>query len=190
MIDASPVVALGTNEVPNLQSACTRMVMCGLSEVAKALCRGIGTCMKSQGRPVWFCARWALGAGGGIGCALPGKKWNQQLSKRKQRLTFKKGSFQFFLVFTYISSLRIGNKSSTSLTSLLGKMIYLADHRRGKDSVEYSESVLWLYVFGDRIISSAKPVHICWITDLYRSAPNLSHSSVYFRSKQPKLVKK
>ena len=38
----------------------------------------------------------------------------------------------------------------------LKKMIYLADHRPEKNSDEYTESILWLYLFCDRIISSAK----------------------------------
>ena len=83
------------------------MDMWGLSEVAKALCGAVGICTNSQGRPVCFCSRCAPGTGGGIGCALSEKKWNQQPSKRKQRLTFKRVSVQSFLLFAPISSSRI-----------------------------------------------------------------------------------
>jgi hypothetical protein len=69
-------------------------------------------------------------------------------------------------------------------------MIYLADHRPEKNSDEYTESLLWFYLFCDRIISRAQLVHICSITNLHVSAPNLPHSSVCFRLKQSKLVKK
>ena len=74
MIDASPVAAPDTTEVLDLQSACARMDIWGLSEVAKALCGAVGTCIKSQGRPVCSCSRCAPGARGGIDCALLGKK--------------------------------------------------------------------------------------------------------------------
>ena len=146
----------------------------------------LGTCIKSQGRPVCSCSHCVPGAGGGIGCALSGKKRNQQRSKRKQ-IDIQES---FFLLFTTISSSRIGNKSSTSQTSLLKKMIYLADHRPEKNSDEYKDSMLWLYLFCDRIISSVKLVHICWITNLHISAPNLLHSPAYFLLKQPRLDKK
>ena len=88
-------------------------------------------------------------------------------------------SREFFLLSTTISSSRIWNKSSTSQTSLLKKMIFLTDHRLEKSSDECTESILWLYLFFDRIISSAKLVHIYCITYLYVAAPNLPHSSVY-----------
>ena len=101
VIDASPVTTPDTREVPHLQSACTRMDVWGFSKVAKALCDAVGTCVKSQGRLVCRCSRCAPGAGGGIGCTLSGKKWYQQPSKRKQRLTLKKLFFfhpqQYFL---------------------------------------------------------------------------------------------
>ena len=121
VIDASPVAAPDTKEVRDLLSACARMDVWGWSAVAKALCGAaccykncaVSTCFKSQGRPVCSCSR----------CALSGKKWNQPQSKRKQRVTFKKVSFQFFRLFTPISSSRIGNKSWTSQMSLLKKMI-------------------------------------------------------------------
>jgi hypothetical protein len=69
-------------------------------------------------------------------------------------------------------------------------MMYLADHRPEKKLDEYTESLLWFYLFGDRIISSTKLVHICWITNLFDSAPNHPHSSVCFRLKQPKPIQK
>ena len=96
----------------------------------------------------------------------------------------------FFLLSTTISSSTICSKSSTPQISLLKKLIYLAYHCPEKNSNDYTESILWLYVFCDRIISNAKLVHICWIAYLFVSAPNLPHSSVYFRVKQPKLVNK
>ena len=74
MIDASPVAAPGSKGVPDLQSACARTDSWSLSEVAKALCGAVGTCIKSQGRPVCSCSRSAPGAGGRIDCALSGKK--------------------------------------------------------------------------------------------------------------------
>ena len=60
VIDASPVAALDTKEVLDLQSACGRMDSRGLSEAAKVLCGaaccckngGVGVCLKSHGRPV------------------------------------------------------------------------------------------------------------------------------------------
>ena len=45
--------------------------------------------------PSASCSRCTPGAGGGIGCALSGKKWNQPPLKREQRLTLKKVSFQY-----------------------------------------------------------------------------------------------
>ena len=71
----------------------------------------------------------------------------------------------------------------------LKKMIYVADHRPEKNSDEYTESILRLYLFGDRMISSAKRVQICWITHLFVVTRDLPYSSVCFRSKQAKLVK-
>ena len=70
VIDASPVAAPDIREVLNLLSACARMDIWGLSEVAKALCGAVGTCIKSQGRSVCSCSRCALGAEGGIVCVL------------------------------------------------------------------------------------------------------------------------
>ena len=183
VIDASPVAAPDTNEALDLQSACARMDIRGFSEAAKALCGAVGTWIKSQGRPVCSCSRCAPGVGGGISCALFGNKWNQQPSKRKRRLTLKRVSFQFFVLFTSISSSRIFSESLTSQTSLLRKIIYLADHCPEKNVGEYTESILWPYLFCGGIIPSAKLVHICWIPNLYASAPNLSHSSVNFRWK-------
>ena len=121
VIDASPVAAPDTREVLDLQSACARMDIWGSGEVAKALCGAVGTCTKSRGRLVCSCSRCSPGTGGGIGCALSGKKWNQIQSKRKQSLTFKRVSFQFILSFTPISSSRICRKSLTSQTSLSKK---------------------------------------------------------------------
>jgi hypothetical protein len=69
-------------------------------------------------------------------------------------------------------------------------MIDLADHLLEKNSDENTESILWLYLFCDRIISNAKLVYICWTTDLYVSAPKFPHSSVCFRFRQRKPVKK
>ena len=78
--------------------------------------------------------------------------------------------------------------SSVSLSKK--NMIYLADHRTEKNSDEYTESIFWLYLFCDSMISSVKLVHICWITNLYVSAPNRPYSSVCFRLELPRLVKK
>ena len=64
---------LRPGEVPDLLSACARIDIWRLHGVAKALCGAVGTCIKSRGRPVCNCSR----------CALLGKKWNQQQSKRK-----------------------------------------------------------------------------------------------------------
>ena len=46
----------------------------------------VGICIKSQGRPVRSCSRCAAGAGGGIGCALPGKKGTLQPSKKNTEI--------------------------------------------------------------------------------------------------------
>ena len=70
MIDASQVAAPDTKEAPDLQSACARIDIWGLSDVAKAFRGAIGTCIKSQGRSICSCSRCAPGAGGGIGCQL------------------------------------------------------------------------------------------------------------------------
>ena len=185
MVDASPVAAPDTREVPDLLSACARMDIRDSSEVAKAFCGAVGICIKSQGRPICSCSRCATDAGGGICCALSGKKGNQQQSNRKQIDTQE----SLFLLSTPISSSRICSESSTTQTSLIRKLVYLADQRPEKNLDEYVEATLWLYPFCDRIISSAKFVHICWMNYLFVSAPNLPHSSVCFRLKQPKLVK-
>ena len=82
VIDAIPVVAPDTREVPDLSLACARMDIWDLREVAIALCGAvccysncaIGTCVKPQRRQVRSCSRCAPGAGGGIGCALSEKK--------------------------------------------------------------------------------------------------------------------
>ena len=186
VIDASPVAAPGSKGVPDLQSACARIDIWGLSEVAKALCGAVDTRIKCRGRPVCSCSRCATDAGGGIGCALSGKKWNQQQSNRKQIDTQE----SLFLLSTPISSSRICSETSTTQTSLIRKLVYLADHRPEKNLDEYVEAILCLYPFCDRITSSAKRVHICWITNLHISAPNLLHSPAYFLLKQPRLDKK
>lgn len=146
----------------------------------------VDACTNSQGSPVCSCARCAPGPGGVSDCALSGAKWSQQQKKRKQSLTFRKVSFQFFPLFTAISYPRIQNKSSTSQTILPRRMISRADRRPEKNSDEYTESRLSLYLFCKRILSNAKRVHICWISNLHISALNLSHASVFFRLKQPK----
>lgn len=159
----------------------------GLSKVAKALCDAVGTCVKSQGRPVCRCSRYAPGTWGDIGCALSGKKWIRQLSKRNQRLTLKN-------VFFFYPQQYLLQESDINHQLLrphfLKKMIYVADHRPEKNSDEYTESIRWFYLFCDRIVSRAKLVHICWITYLFVSAPNLQHSPVCFQWEQLRLVKK
>ena len=64
VIEASLVAAPDTKEFPDLQSACARMDIWDLSEVAKASGGAVDTCIKSQGRPDCSCSR----------CALSGKK--------------------------------------------------------------------------------------------------------------------
>ena len=159
----------------------------GLSEVAKALCGGVGTRINSRGIPVCSCSGCAPGAGGGRGCVLSGKKWNQLQSKRKQRLTFEKVFF-FYPHQSLLQDLEINHYPLRP--HFLKKMIYLADHRLKKNSDEYTKSILWLYLFGVRIIESAKLVNISWITNLFVSASHLPHSSVCFRLKQSKPIKK
>ena len=160
--------------------------MCGFSEVAKELCGAVGTSTKSQERPACSCSRFVPGAGGGVGCALSGKKWIRQLSKRKQRLILKK-------VFFFYPQQYLLQESDINHQLLrphfLKKMIYVADHRPEKNSDEYTESIRWFYLSCDRIIPSAKRVHICWITYLFVSAPHLPHPSIYCRLEQPELVK-
>ena len=76
------------------------------------------------------------------------------LYRRSQGRLFRKGSANLWMSVTC--------RSLTSQTSLsTKKMIYLADHRPEKNSDEYSESIRWLYLFCDKIITSAKLVHIC-----------------------------
>ena len=74
MIDASPIAAPDTREVPVRLSACARIDIWGLGAVAKELCAAVGTCIESQGRPVCSSSRCASGVGGSIACALSGKK--------------------------------------------------------------------------------------------------------------------
>ena len=77
MIDATPATSR-SGGVPDLQSVCARMDIWGLSEVAKASCGAacyykncaIGTGIKSRGRPVCSCSRFAPGARGRIGLTL------------------------------------------------------------------------------------------------------------------------
>ena len=194
VIDAS-LAAVPSGGVPDLLSACPRIDIWGSSEVAKALCGAtcyykncaIGICIKSQGRPVCSCSRCAPGAVGGIDCALSETKWNQPQSKRKQGLTFKKA---FSLIYNNISFKNWkGIINFSDLTSRKGDQSSWSPSTE-KNLDKYTESILWLYLFCDRIISSAKRVHICWTTNLYVSAPNLPHSLAYFRLEQPKLVKK
>jgi hypothetical protein len=74
VIDASPVAARDTKEGSDLLSACARIDTWDLSEVAKAVCSAVVTCIKSQGIPVCSCSRCVPGAGGSSDCALSGKK--------------------------------------------------------------------------------------------------------------------
>ena len=188
VMHASPVAAPDTREVPALLSTCARMDIWGWSEVAIALCGA--ACTKSRGRPVCSCSHCAPGTGGGIGWALSGKRWSQQPAKRKQGLTFKK-VFSSFDFYSHASLLQEVERNHQLLRlRFLKKMIYLADHRPERKSDKYTESILCFYLLCDAITSNAKLVHICWITNLYISAPNLLHSSVCCRLKKPKLVKK
>ena len=170
----------------DLQSACARMDMWGFSKLAEVLCGAVGSVYqisrKTRLQLFSLCTRGCRSVSA-VHCSR--KKWNQQQSKRNSEIDTRES---FFLLSTTISSSRIGNKSSTSQTSLSKEMICLADHRSEKNSNEYIESILWLYLFCDRIISSEKRVQIYWITDLFVSAPNLPRSSVCFRLEQPKLV--
>ena len=73
MIDASSV-AVPSRGVFDLLSACARLNIWDLREVAKALCGAVGTSIESRGRPVYSYSRCTPGAGGSIGCALSRKK--------------------------------------------------------------------------------------------------------------------
>ena len=120
MIDASPIAA-PSKGVPNIFSACVRMDMWGLSEVAKALCGAtfcyencaVGTCIKSQGRRV--CSCFLL--------STVRKEMKSTTIETKIEIDIQKSFFQFPLLFTPISSLRISCKSLTSQPSRLKKMI-------------------------------------------------------------------
>ena len=150
--------------------------MWGLSEVTNVLCGAAGTCIKAQGRPGRSCSRCTPSAGGGMGCALPGKKYYRQQSKRKQRLTFEK--VFFFYPQQYLRQ-EFEINHQLLIPYFLKRMICLADHPQE----EYTESILSLVLFCNRIISSAKLVLICWIACLFVSASNLPHSSLCFRLK-------
>ena len=134
MVDASPVAAPDTREVPDLSSACVRMNIGGLSEVAKALCGAVGSWIKYQGRPV--CSRSRL-------CTVRKERKSTTIKKKIEIDTQE----SFSLLFTTISSSRIVTESLASQDSCLREMIYLADHRLKKNSDEYIESILWLYLF-------------------------------------------
>ena len=108
-----------------------------------AVLLALDTCIKSQGRPVCSRSRCAPGVGDGLSCALSGKKWNQQQTKRKQGFTRNKVFF-FYPQQHLLQALEIN--SSTPKNSLLKKMIYLADHPPEKNWNEYTESILWLYL--------------------------------------------
>ena len=73
MIDTSSVGA-PSRGVPDLFTVCARTDIWGLSEVSKALCGTVGSSIKSRGRPVCFCSRFAPDGGDDIGCALSGKQ--------------------------------------------------------------------------------------------------------------------
>ena len=146
----------------------------------------VDTCIKSQRRPVCSCSRCAPGAGDGIDCALSGKKWNEPQSTRNQRLTFKK----VFFFYSHPSLQEFEINHPLLRPHFLKEVIYLADHCPEKNSDEYKESILLLYLFRDRIIPSTNLVYICWITYLFVSAPNLQHSPVCFQWEQLRLVKK
>ena len=81
----------------------------------------------------------------------------------------------FYLHRSLLPELEIN--SSTSQTSLLKKVIYLADHLPEKNSDEYTESILWFYLFCDRVIARTKLVRICCITNPFVSTPE---SSTFF----------
>ena len=156
VIDAS-LAAVPSGGVPDLLSACPRIDIWGSSEVAKALCGAtcyykncaIGICIKSQGRPVCSCSRCAPGAVGGIDCALSETKWNQPQSKRKQGLTFKKA---FSLIYNNISFKNWkGIINFSDLTSRKGDQSSWSPSTE-KNLDKYTESILWLYLFCDRII--------------------------------------
>ena len=171
MIDASPVAA-PSGGVPDHLSACARMDVWGLSEAVKALC-GAACC--------WFLYQIL-------------KKTSQQLLSLCTR---RWRWYRLCMVRKEMKSTTIETKTEIDIEESFfpvphfrKKIIYLADHRPEKNSDEYTESVLWFTLFCDRIIWSAKLSHICWITYLYVSAPNLPHSSVCFRLKQSNLVKK
>ena len=117
---------------------------------------------------------------------------NQISNHRKENRAWH--SRKFFPVLPFYSHQSLLRKLEINHQLLrphfLSKMTYLADHRPEKISDEYKEPLLWFFLFCDSMISSANPVLIWWITNLFVFTPNLPHSSFCFRLKQPKLVKK
>ena len=189
VIDASPVTAPDTREVLDLQSACTSMDSLGSSEVARVICDA--SCC-------WYLYRISRRTSLQLFLLCTGlfkRYWLCTIRKEMKWTTIEKKTEidtqeSLFLLSTPISSSRICSESSTTQTSLIRKLVYLPDHHPEKNLDEYEEAILWLYPFCDRITSSAKRVHIRWITYLFVSAPHLPHSTVRFRLEQPKLVQK
>ena len=108
MIDASPVAAPDIKEVSDLLSACARMDIWGLSEVAKAWC-GAASCykncaastsIKSQGRPVCSCSRCAPGARRYRLCTVR-KEMKSTTIKKKSEIDIQES---FFPVLSFIHS--------------------------------------------------------------------------------------
>ena len=189
VIDASLFPTPDTREVPDLYSVCARMDIWGFKWSCKSImwrCWYLYRMSRKTSLQLFsLCTRrwrrYRL-------CAAK-REMKSTTIEKKSELDTQKNFFPVLFLFTPISSSRLWNKSSTSQTSPLKKMICLADHPREKNSPEHTESILWLYLFGDWIISSEKRVHIRWITTLYVSAPNLPHSSVYFWLKQQNSLK-
>ena len=74
VMNVSPVAVSDTRGISNLQSAFGGIDIWGSNEVPKALYGAVGTCIKSQQRPVYSCSHCASDAGGSIDWALSGKK--------------------------------------------------------------------------------------------------------------------
>ena len=88
-----------------------RMDIWDLIEDAKALCRAVEYLYQIWRKTTSAVVRvvhQALEVISAVHCQR--KKWNQEQSKRKQGLTFKKVSFQLFFLFILISSSRIWNE--------------------------------------------------------------------------------